>query len=154
MSESKISYISAWRARARLTQQQLADALGVTRQYIAKLECGLVSMDNITFARAIALANALGVEDIRDLLKTPRKEQSAPIPNSGYRVSLAPNFPHIEATALEFIHAGTYEEAVAIARRVKKEGYQSKEAGNEPMNPNLAVIERWSAEEQEWLFAD
>ena len=117
-----VEAIAVWRARAKLTQKQLADAIGVPQQYIAKLESGLVLMENITLARAIALADALGAENVRDLLTAPKKEKAAPIPNSGFRVSLAPNFPHIEVDELEFIHAETYDQAVEIAKRVKREG--------------------------------
>ena len=47
------------RQRKKLTQQQLADKLGITRQTISHIECGRIkpSIDN-----AKAIANVLGCD--------------------------------------------------------------------------------------------
>ena len=47
------------RQKKKLTQQQLADMLGITRQTISHIECGRIkpSIDN-----AKAIANVLGFE--------------------------------------------------------------------------------------------
>ena len=47
------------RQKKKLTQQQLADKLGITRQTISHIECGRIkpSIDN-----AKAIANVLGFE--------------------------------------------------------------------------------------------
>jgi len=55
------------RAKAQLTQQQLADAAGVNISQIQKLEAGTIKAENISLRNGLALADALGVEP-EDLL--------------------------------------------------------------------------------------
>lgn len=56
------------RLGAALSQQQLADAAGINRRQIQKIEAGEISIENVTLKNAAALAQALGV-NIEDLLK-------------------------------------------------------------------------------------
>lgn len=51
-----------------LTQRALADAAGLNLSQIAKLETGVIKIDNVTYKNGLALADALGV-DPRDLLE-------------------------------------------------------------------------------------
>lgn len=55
------------RASARLTQAELAEKSGVPRDVIAKYETGAKDWRNMPLERAIALADALGVTDLRQL---------------------------------------------------------------------------------------
>lgn len=63
-----ISKLSWLRGNAGLTQTALADALGVTYRWVQKLEYGEARMENISLGKALALADALGV-DVRELLE-------------------------------------------------------------------------------------
>lgn len=56
------------RIAANLTQKELAEVAGVNVRQIQKLEYGEISMGNITLINAVALADALGIDDLRVLL--------------------------------------------------------------------------------------
>jgi DNA-binding XRE family transcriptional regulator len=55
------------RAKAGLTQQQLADASGVNIRQLQRVEGGDSEIGNLTLRNAVAIADALGV-DVRNLL--------------------------------------------------------------------------------------
>ncbi|MBQ0037473.1 MAG: helix-turn-helix transcriptional regulator [Clostridiales bacterium] len=61
--------LKSLRAAAGLTQQQLADASGVSRQQIAKIESGIINIENISLRTALALSSALCVR-AEDLTKS------------------------------------------------------------------------------------
>lgn len=61
---SKIAHL---RFAAGLTQTALADKIGVTFRWVQKLEAGDTKAENITLKKALALADALGV-DVRELI--------------------------------------------------------------------------------------
>lgn len=50
------------RQAAGVTQKLLADALGVSQQYVSKLERGEMSPANITAKNLLAIADILGVD--------------------------------------------------------------------------------------------
>lgn len=50
-----------------LTQQALADAIGINISQVQKLEAGTIKAENISLRNGLALADALGVEP-EDLL--------------------------------------------------------------------------------------
>ena len=50
------------RQAAGVTQKMLADALGVSQQYVSKLERGEMSPANITAKNLLAIADILGVD--------------------------------------------------------------------------------------------
>lgn len=52
--------LKAWRTRAKLTQEQLADALGIDRTTVNRYEAGTIAM---TAQRVYAVASACGVDD-------------------------------------------------------------------------------------------
>lgn len=56
------------RAKAGLTQAQLAQKTGKHVMYISKLERGDRQISGISLETAIAIADALGVDDLRELL--------------------------------------------------------------------------------------
>lgn len=53
------SPLAARRIALGLTQQQLAERIGRVTQYVQKLEYGTIELKNITFGRAVQLADAL-----------------------------------------------------------------------------------------------
>lgn len=55
------------REGAKLTQAELSERSGVPRTVIAKYESGAKDWRNMPLERAIALADALGVTDLRQL---------------------------------------------------------------------------------------
>ena len=57
------------RQKRGLTQEQLADKIGVTRQHIAAYEIGVNAMDNMTLGKAVKLCDALRVANPRKLLE-------------------------------------------------------------------------------------
>lgn len=61
------------RSRSGLTQQQLADRIGVTVPYLSKLETGERTINNVRLSSAVAIADALGITDVR-LLMQPKQE--------------------------------------------------------------------------------
>lgn len=66
--------IARWRDIGGMTQQQLADAVGVTREYISMIENGRRPVTKRSLL--ISMANALGVS-VSDLTGQPREPQSA-----------------------------------------------------------------------------
>lgn len=56
------------RNRAGMTQAQLAEACEKHVMYVSKLECGKRDLAGISLSNAIAIADALGLEDVRELL--------------------------------------------------------------------------------------
>lgn len=61
---NKIAYL---RKKANITQVEIAKQMGVAQTWMTKLERGEVSAENITLKKAIALADALGV-NVKELL--------------------------------------------------------------------------------------
>lgn len=55
------------RIKAGMTQQQLADAIGINIRQIRKIESGEIEMENITAKNFLALAKVLQI-DPRELL--------------------------------------------------------------------------------------
>lgn len=72
-TQSQGDRLRAWRERAGLTQQQLADALGTGPAAISRLERDIHSP---TVANLCRIAEALGV-DARDLLVCPDEAEPA-----------------------------------------------------------------------------
>ena len=56
------------RLKRGMTQQQLAEKLGVTRQHVAAYENGVNSVSNMTLAKALRMCDALHVANPRKLL--------------------------------------------------------------------------------------
>ena len=56
------------RKAAGFTQKKLAEAAGMNISQIQKLERGEISIDNITLKNAVALADAMGIDDLRIFL--------------------------------------------------------------------------------------
>lgn len=56
------------RRNAGLTQAALAKMSGVNTIYISQIETGFRAVGGISLRRALKLADALGVENLRDLL--------------------------------------------------------------------------------------
>lgn len=57
------------RTRAGLTQQQLASKIGATVPYISKFETGDRTINNVRLSSAVAIADALGLDDVRELME-------------------------------------------------------------------------------------
>lgn len=64
-----VNQLAYLRQASGLTQKQLADAIGKSPLYISKLERGERSISGIALATAVAIADALQIADIRDLLQ-------------------------------------------------------------------------------------
>ena len=62
------------RTRAGLTQQQLADRIGVTVPYLSKLETGERTINNVRLSSAVSIADALGITDVRLLMQPLRND--------------------------------------------------------------------------------
>lgn len=60
--------IKSLRQSRGLTQQALADASGLNLRQIQKLEGGEAAIENTTLNTCIALADALGISDLRELV--------------------------------------------------------------------------------------
>ena len=56
------------RVKRGLTQQQLAEKIGVTRQHVAAYESGTHEIGNMTLNKALALCDTLRVRNPRKLL--------------------------------------------------------------------------------------
>jgi len=56
------------RLKRGMTQQQLAEKLGVTQQHVAAYENGVNSISNMTLAKALRMCDALHVANPRKLL--------------------------------------------------------------------------------------
>lgn len=61
------------RMKRGLTQQQLAEKIGVTRQHVAAYESGTHEIGNMTLNKALALCDALRVRNPRKLLDGRRR---------------------------------------------------------------------------------
>ena len=59
--------IKTARLAAGMTQQELADKIGVKQSWVGKLEAGEIKVENITARKLVDLAAALGI-DPRELL--------------------------------------------------------------------------------------
>ena len=59
--------IKTARLAAGMTQQELADKIGVKQSWVGKLEAGEIKIENITARKLVDLAAALGI-DPRELL--------------------------------------------------------------------------------------
>ena len=68
------SRLAELRTRAGLSQGKLSKASGIHVMAISKIERGVREMDKVTLKTAIALADALGVVDLRELLPRGRKQ--------------------------------------------------------------------------------
>ena len=66
-----------------------------------------------------------------------------------FRVGLIKNFPQEDPV---FVYFPVVDEAVRYMKRLFGEGIQSERGGVIPGDPNIAVLEQWNEEEQEWLF--
>lgn len=64
------------RMKRGMTQQQLADKVGVSRQHIAAYENGVNEIDNMTLGKAIRLCDALHVSNPRKLLDSDSKSSA------------------------------------------------------------------------------
>lgn len=60
--------IAYLRTQHGMTQRQLADAAGMNIRQVQKLESGETLVENTTVKNALAIAAALGVSDLRELL--------------------------------------------------------------------------------------
>ena len=60
--------IAFYRTVSGMTQQQLADSAGINIRMVQHLECGDRLIENTTLKTAIALADALEIEDLRELI--------------------------------------------------------------------------------------
>lgn len=65
--QGKTMDIKIARLSAGLTQQELADKIGVKQSWVGKLEAGEIKISNITARKLLDLAAALGL-DPRELL--------------------------------------------------------------------------------------
>ena len=66
-----------------------------------------------------------------------------------FRVGLMQDFPHEDPV---FVYFHTVDKALALMRKMFGKGFQSEQVGNIPGVSNIAVLEQWDEEEQEWLF--
>ena len=63
-----INRLAFLRTMAHLTQRELSKASGVSRENISKLERDILQVCNMRLRTAIALANALGIQDLRKFM--------------------------------------------------------------------------------------
>lgn len=70
------SQLAKLRAQVGISQGGLSKLAGVHVMKISKIERGVTKMENLTLKNAIALADALGIVDLRELLadKQPRDQ--------------------------------------------------------------------------------
>lgn len=61
------------RVKRGMTQRELADKIGVTRQHIAAYENGVNDISNMTLGKALRLCDALRVRNPRKLLDSDSK---------------------------------------------------------------------------------
>lgn len=66
---SKNNPLADARKRAGLSQTQLSKVSGVGVVAISKIERGVALLDNTTLKNAIKLADALYIQDLRDLVR-------------------------------------------------------------------------------------
>jgi len=69
------SRLAELRTKAGLSQGKLSRATGIHVMVISKIERGVTKMENVTLKNAIALADALGVMDLRELLPEGKQAQ-------------------------------------------------------------------------------
>ena len=69
-----VNQIAYYRKKAKMTQAELAEASGLSLSLIRKLETGDRSAANLALANAIALAKALKLKRVEDLLPQSEEE--------------------------------------------------------------------------------
>ncbi len=57
------------RLRAGLTMKEVDQEVGIKGNWISRIESGVIDVENITLKKAIKLADILGFEDLRDMVK-------------------------------------------------------------------------------------
>lgn len=57
------------RLRAGLTMKEVDQAVGIKGNWVSRIESGVIDVENITLKKAIKLADILGFEDLRDMVK-------------------------------------------------------------------------------------
>jgi len=77
MTDSKhaTSRLAELRAQAGISQGTLSKLSGVHVMKISKIERGVTNMENVTLKNAIALADALKILDLRELLPEKREKK-------------------------------------------------------------------------------
>ena len=77
MTDSKhaTSRLAELRAQAGISQGTLSKLSGVHVMKISKIERGVTNMENVTLKNAIALADALKILDLRELLPEKREQK-------------------------------------------------------------------------------
>lgn len=63
-----VNPIAFYRTQRGLTLEQLGKLIGTSRQNIWNIESGNRKIENITLSMAIKIADALEIEDLRDLI--------------------------------------------------------------------------------------
>ena len=66
------------RVKRGMTQRELADKIGVTRQHIAAYENGVNDISNMTLGKALRLCDALRVRNPRKLLDSDSDSKAGP----------------------------------------------------------------------------
>jgi len=77
MTDSKhaTSRLAELRAQAGISQGTLPKMSGLHVMKISKIERGVTNMENVTLKNAIALADALKILDLRELLPEKREQK-------------------------------------------------------------------------------
>lgn len=57
------------RMSLNMTQKEFIEKTGKTGPWIRKVESGAIDLKNITLENAIKIADALGIDDLRDLIR-------------------------------------------------------------------------------------
>lgn len=68
-AEKTVSKLAAMRIKRGMSQGDLAKATGINKQMISRIERGERLMKNTTLETCIKLADALGVTDLRELVR-------------------------------------------------------------------------------------
>lgn len=73
-------------------------------------------------------------------------------PDRKYRIAFVKDFVNASPEDVKYVYAETKEEATDIMKKVSQEGkYQSEQGGHIPGLTDVAVLEKWCEEEQDWL---